>query len=208
MKRQVRPRHRLSEKERRAVLWSKRCPGALCIVVMMLLALAACAGERVPDMPRVSASYPPTGYVHEVHSDPLELYWNCTRPDPGTVRLEGVAANPWSAQPVQLVSFDLVGVDASGRTASSSSVDVQGLAILNTNQSAPFRIDLHTAGAEVRFDLYYQYLYREGGEPGGQFFQRAAWNGAIPSQNQQFLLALTKLNVVRDACSPTQHLVR
>jgi len=97
-------------------------------------------------MPRVLAGYPPTGYVHEVHSDPLELCWNCTRPDPGTVLLEGVAVNPWSAQPVQLVSFDLVGVDTRGRTASSSSVDVQALAILNTNQSAPFRIDLHVRG--------------------------------------------------------------
>jgi len=188
-------------------MWSQRCPAAWCLGVMLLLALAACAGERVPDMPMVSASYPPTGYVHGVRPYPLELYWNCTRPDPGTLRLDGVAVDPWSAQPVQLVGFDLVGVDARGRTASSSSVTVQGLAILHTNQSAPFRIDFHTSGAEARFDLYYEYLYQEGGEP-APFFQRVAWDGATPSQNHHFLLAVTNLNVVRDACSPTQHLVR
>jgi hypothetical protein len=153
------------QEERRAMKWSMRSPLALFSLIVMVLTLPAWAGERVPDLPLVSADYPPTGYSHKVQPFPVELYWRCTRPDSSTLHLEGVAANPWSDEPVQLLGFDLVGVDARGRTASSASIDARGV-VLDTNQPAPFKIDLHTSGSETRFDLYYQYLYQDNGGHG------------------------------------------
>jgi hypothetical protein len=132
------------------------------------------------------------------------LYWNCAQPDPGSLRVQGVAVNPWSDQPVQFQGFDVVGVDARGHTVSSARIDARDI-LLRTNQQAPFTIDVRAAGTEARFDLYYQYLFQDQGHT--PFFTRAAWDGAVPSRKPPVLLAWTNQFMVRDACSPTEHLV-
>jgi hypothetical protein len=82
------------------------------------------------------------------------LYWNCTRPEPGILRVEGVAYNSWSAQAIRFLEFDLVGVDDRDREVSATSAALPAI-LLWTNEVSAFRLDLKTAETEIRFDLYY-----------------------------------------------------
>jgi hypothetical protein len=178
-------------------------------VILVLVAAwdgpAWAAGGRLDEAVAGPAGHPPRGYTHTVETSQVALYWNCARPDPGTMRLQGVAVNPWSDQPVQFLRFDLVGVNARGHSVSSASIDARDI-LLRTNQQAPFTINLRTAGIEERFDLYYQYLFQDRGH--NPFFSMAAWDGAASSQKPPVILAWTNQFMVRDASSPTEHLVR
>lgn len=170
----------------------------------LLWGLPGGADAGGPGAPVAQApGYPPAGYMHTIESSHVQLYWNCARPDAQTLRVEGVAVNPWSDQPVQFLGFDVAGVDARGHTVSSGRIDARGM-VLRTNQSAPFKIDVRTTGSETRFDLYYQYLFEEHGD--NPFFSMAAWNPAASRRDHPVLLAWTNQFMVRDACSPTQHL--
>jgi hypothetical protein len=151
------------------------------------------------------AGYPPAGYTHTVQSSQVALYWNCARPDRSSMHVDGIAANPWSDQPVQFLGFDLVGEDGRGHTVSSAHSDARDI-LLRTNQQTPFTIDLRTAGTEERFDLYYEYQFQDRGHR--PFASNTAWDGATISQKPPVLLAWTNQFMVHDACSPTQHLVR
>jgi len=179
-------------------MMSARVGNFIGLVVLLGVGLSACATDGTLGLPAPEPKpYPPPGYVHRVASSHVELYWNCTHPEPGILRLEGVAVNPWNSQDIRFLEFDLVGVDARERTAA----DAQGQArdfLLGTNQSTPFQLDLRTTGAEVRFDLFYQYRFQENG---GRFL--AASSAAAPR-----LLAQTQRFMARDVCSETQHRIR
>lgn len=85
--------------------------GALALV--LLVGLAGCASFEVSrqgaDQP---TPYPPSVFAHRIANSDLVLFWNCARSDSGVLRLEGVAQNPWHAQPIRYLEFELVGVDA------------------------------------------------------------------------------------------------
>jgi hypothetical protein len=181
---------------------------------ILLAALLALSTWPVPALARdwtraipvaAPAGYPPAGYAHTVQSSQVALYWNCARSDAGSVHVDGMAVNPWSDQPVQFLGFDLVGVDARGHSVSSIHSDARDI-LLRTNQQTPFTIDLHTAGTEVRFALYYEYQFQDRGHT--PFASKTAWDGSSFPQKPPVLLAWTNQFMVRDACSPTQHLVR
>lgn len=143
--------------------------------------------------------WPPTDYRHTISTTAIRQYWNCTRPAPDVMRVEGLAANLWTDQPVGYLEWELVGVDKHGHAVSSAKVAAQALK-LYTNRYTLYQIDLQTTGAEARYDLYYRY----------QFFDRSHrtmdaaldWDGPVllAQQNQQYF--------VLDACSDTQHLVQ
>jgi len=125
------------------------------------------------------------------------MYYNCSSPAAGSVRLEGLAFNPWSSQPVRFLEFELVGVDARGWSVSEAKAEARD-SQLSTNQSTPFQLDLKTVGSEVRFDLYYDYQFQEGDH--NSFISKVAWRGPV-------LLALQyNRSLVHDACSATAHL--
>jgi hypothetical protein len=178
-------------------------PGLLFLLLLWKLPVRAAVGS--PD----TAIADPTGYpvqegTHTVESSQVVLYWNCARPDPGRLRVEGAAVSPSSEEPVQFLGFDLVGMDGDGHTISSARIDARN-SRLRTNQPALFTIDLRTTGTEQRFNLYYQYVFEDRGH--NPFFSMAAWDGAVPSHHPPLFLAWTNQFMVRDACSPTQHLV-
>jgi hypothetical protein len=161
------------------------------------LSLSACAsgGESTQFLSSALTVDPTAGFTNRVSSNQVVLYWNCTRPEPGILRVDGVAHNPWSSQAIRFLEFDLVGMDDRDRQVSATSAALPAI-LLWTNEVSAFRLDLKTAETESRFDLYYQYRFNEGGNrilagPPGAAPQRLA------QQLRRFL--------VRDVCSETQH---
>ncbi len=118
------------------------------ILTILALVLAACGtAQPMPDF---------NSFAHRVSDDMVNLYWNCSRPAPGVVRVAGVASNPYSAQPLQDVEFRLYGVNAQGTNVSRARGSAHAF-LIYTNDSSPFTIDLKTMGGETRYDLVYSY---------------------------------------------------
>jgi hypothetical protein len=126
------------------------------------------------------------------------LRWNCLQPVSGVLRVEGVARNPWHAQPIRFLELQVVGVDPEGRQTAEAAAKARDIQIL-THQQSPFQLDLRPTGTEVRFDLYYQYRFH-------QEYDAALVAG--PPLVGPRLYAQTNTNMVRDVCSLTQHLAR
>lgn len=160
------------------------------------LAAAACAAVDTAGTPT-----PADTFMHRVANSELVLRWNCVQPTPGTLRIEGVAQNPWQAQPIGYLQLQVVGVDAEGRQTAEAAGKARDSQIL-TNERSPFQLDLKTTGTEVRVDLYYQYLFNQEWESG------ALLVAGPPVAGLKLYAQSTNTNMVRDACSPTQHLAR
>ena len=126
--------------------------------------------------------YPPAAFGSRVSTPDLTIYWNCARPDPAVVQVQGVAQNT-SGDQVRFVRFELVGIDSSGKEVSESEGSLRAT-ILYLNQTSPFAIQVKTAGTEVRFDLHSHYTVQGFGDGG------SGSDGGY---------------MARDACSPTQH---
>ncbi len=162
--------------------------------------LSACAVEYPPTQFLSSALKvdPTAGFMNRVSSSQVMLYWNCTRPESGILRVDGIAHNPWSPQAIRFLELDLVGVDDRDRQVSATSAALPAI-LLWTNEVSAFRLDLKIAETETRFDLYYQYRFNDGdnrmfaGPPG-------AGPRRLAQQLRRFL--------VRDVCSETQHRIR
>jgi hypothetical protein len=144
-------------------------------------------------------AYPPDAFAHRVADSHVVLYWSCTRAEAGLLRLEGVAHNPWEAQPIRHLEFELIGVDAQDRLVSRATGSARDIQIF-TNQITPFHADLKTTGAEARYDLFYQYKFSEAD------LQDARLAGSGVGRPRFF--AQESRSIVRDACSETQHRAR
>ncbi len=170
----------------------------LLLAGLAALGLAACAtaGGSGPDG---SAIAPPlAAYAHRMDTAEMVLFWNCARPEPGVLRLEGIAQNPSQAEPISSLKFELVGVDARGHSVSEARAEAEDYQI-GTNQRSAFRLILRLTGGETRFDLFFQYYF-------SQTEMDARLAGAPVSM--PWLLVDTTRYLIRDACSDTQHLAR
>ena len=166
--------------------------------VLLAIGLSACTANGTLQLPaETSATYPPAVFSHRVGTSHVVLYWNCTRPEPGLLRLEGVAQQAGSSQPIRFLEMELAGVDARELYVSQAFAALVDI-LLHTNQISPFGLDLRTTGTEVRFDLFYRYHFQDNGHPfvAGPL---VGWS-RLSAQNQQFM--------ARDVCSETQHRVR
>ena len=162
------------------------------LVVLAMIA-SSCASYEVG---AAGATPSPAIFAHRAASSQVVLYWNCTHPVPDRLRLEGVAQNPWEAQPVRSLEFELVGVDAGDRVVSETKGAAPNI-LLGTNQTTPFTLELKTVGSELRFDLYYHY----------RFLEPEKEASAVPARAASIiLLAQEQRLVVRDVCSPLEHL--
>lgn len=167
-------------------------------LVVLGMGLSACAADGTPLFTATEPPiYPPAAYSHRVGTDPVVLYWNCARPESGVLRLEGVAQNPHSAQPVRFLELELVGVDGKERTVSHVKGEARDF-LLRTNEITPFQLDLRTAGSEARFDLFYQYRFQEGDHL-PVVAARLVSTSMLVAQEKRFM--------ARDVCSETQHRV-
>jgi len=131
-------------------------------LAVLALALAACAGGAS------SMNLDFSSYAHKVTDGTVALYWNCSRPAPGRVRVEGVANNPYSPVGLEDLEFRLYGVNAGGGTVSRARASAKAY-MIEPNAPSPFSIDLRTRGGEARFDLVYSYMLA-GGIGGGPGF--------------------------------------
>lgn len=177
-------------------LWGKR----LASVCALGAALTACAMSQSPGgLATPPTPYPPPGYTHTIQSSHVALYWRCARPEADTLQVSGLAFNPWSSQPVRYLELELAGVDSRERTVSAAGTRARDIELL-TNQSTPFQVNLRPMGGESRFDLYYRYVFQDGGRDG--LIASLAWDSPVPFAQSQ------KQFRVRDACSETLHRVR
>jgi hypothetical protein len=160
-------------------------------VVLLLAALVAGCAQNPMDR----ATAPLAPFSHRVESAHVALYWNCEAREAGVLRLDGAAANPLSAQPVQFLEVELVGVDGNERTVSFARVEAPDIQLF-TKQITRFGLALRTTGTEARFDIYYQYRFHENGK------DEIASNGDLRGLIRPVLL---KRFLVRDACSASQH---
>ena len=151
-----------------------------CLVAMGLL-LAACATTGTFRVPASGpGNYPPVVYAHRVGGEDVEIYWNCTQPEPGLVEIDGVVQNV-GGRDVKFMELNLVGVDSRDYSVSEATTALPEID-LTINETSPFQMRLRAIGSEVRFDLYYQYY--------------SSSRTGFPHRN-----------FARDACSPAQHLV-
>lgn len=184
------------------------------VLVLLGVGLAACAAEGGLALRTIAppTPYPPPGFAHKASSPAVELFWNCTRPAPDTLLLEGLAFNPWSGADIRFLEFDLVGVDARGSTVTEASAAARDL-ILGMMGSTPFQLALRPTGRETRFDLFYQYQFQEPGDSGSASQNAALPRGAPPVRlvaSTPFLLAQAPpiRFLVWDVCSETMHRAR
>ncbi len=164
-----------------------RYPGAW-VLILVCLSITGCRMVVGGDMGGGSWDsqlYPPASFGSSVSSPDLTVYWNCQRPDPARVQVDGVAQNS-SGNQVRFVRFELAGVDASGKEVSGGQGSLRAT-VLYLNQTSPFTIQARTAGTEVRFDLHYSYAVQGFGDGG------SGTDGGF---------------MARDVCSPTQHRVQ
>lgn len=170
-------------------------------LALLGLGVSGCTpGEGLGLSSTPSMPYPPPGFAHRIsRGGEIELFWNCTRPTPDTLLLQGVAFNVVQPE-VRSLEFTLIGVDARGATVSKANGAPRS-SVLGPMQSTPFQSELQTTGNEVRFDLLYQYQAplagggTSGSLPGGAPGVRLAANPA-------FLLAqaVTNTLMLRDVC--------
>jgi len=164
---------------------------------LLLLAVAigvtSCVAVDTP-----GPGVPREAFTHRAANSDVVLFWNCLEPAAGVLRVDGVARSPWQAQPIRYLELQMVGLDAQGRKTAEVAGKVQDIQIF-TSQQSRFQLDLRTGGAEVRFDLYYQYLFN-------QEYDSLLLAG--PPMVGPRLFAQTHTNVLRDVCSPTQRLAR
>jgi hypothetical protein len=164
------------------------------MVVVFVMSLAGCAAMEAPGSGAWPGA-PPETFAHRVATSEVVLLWNCLEPEPGRLRVEGVAQNPWQSQPISYLEFDLVGVNAQNRTTAETTEAARDF-LIYTNQSSPFRLDLQTTGTEVRFDLYYHYRFNEEFDMDALIAGPPVASPRLPANQNQ---------LVRDVCSPTQH---
>jgi hypothetical protein len=119
----------------------------LGLALGLVVSLAACAGQQ--------AWTPQVNYAYEVDDGVLYIRWNCFAEPPGLV-MRGFVNNPMSMNALKDTTLSLSGINAQGGTVSSTQDSALPF-MLETNVRTPFEMKLKTTGAEVRFDMWYQY---------------------------------------------------
>jgi hypothetical protein len=149
--------------------------------------LSACAGDGPRRSPAtLQTVYPPATFAHRVSSSDIDVYWNCARPEPDVVRLDGVVQNS-GGRDVEFVDLEVNAVDARNRSLSAARTPLKDL-VLHTNQISPFTLNIRAPGTTTRLDLYYNY----------RLSRRLGFPGLGRSDVRQ---------LARDVCSETQHRV-
>ncbi len=167
------------------------------LFVLLCLGAVACSAPRGAGLASQPLVYPPPGYPHHAGSTALEFFWRCNQPEPRLLQVEGVAINVKGGLEARFLKLELAGVEAQGRYVASATFESPNLQI-GLGESQPFRFALRTTGTEARFDLFYEYGFQT--EEDVRLL--------APVKPVSFLVAEGVRSMVRDACSPTQHLTR
>lgn len=104
----------------------------------------------------------PSNYQHYEDAVYVDFYWNCSRPDPRTLVIQGVAAYKPSGSTIFYPTFILEGLDPAGKVVSKAAGRAR-VPIIGLNDSVPWEVVLPLHGGEVAFNLEYVYLWRDYG---------------------------------------------
>jgi hypothetical protein len=139
------------------------CRFSAVTLLLLPALLAGCAGMKGASSMNIDFSK----YAHQVTDGTVALYWNCTRPSPGIVRIEGVANNPWVMSPLQDLLLRFYGYSAQGATLVRASTMPKEYWI-QPNAPSPFTVNLETKEAVAKVDLAYSYMLAAIGGGGGR----------------------------------------
>ena len=127
-------------------------------LALLVIGLAACAGQNLDSSMDIDFSK----YAHQVADGKVAIYWNCSRPTPGTVQVQGVANSPWFTDPIQDLQFWVYGVNSQDGNVSRAHGSTRDF-LIQLNAPSPFDLTLQATGQEVRFDMIYDYTMGGGG---------------------------------------------
>jgi hypothetical protein len=152
------------------------------LLMLAGMVLSACAPQGTyGPLAGMTPVYPPAAFAHRVSTPDVDIYWNCSQPEPGLLRLNGVAKNSGGRE-VRFLKLELVSMNAKDQNLLQAAAAVPDI-VLYTNQQSPFQLDLPTTGAEARYDLFYEY----------------SLGVRLSTQDIRFM--------ARDVCSESQHRV-
>ena len=138
--------------------------------LILALVLAGCAASA-STFKRPADLYNPNPVSYPFHySDPyVELFWRCQTPEAGGVSVEGYAASSTNAN-VPLMNFNvtLSAVDAEGRKLTRRFAWGTNPQPSRVNP-VPFEVSVAAVAGAVRYDLYYDFQYRDGRTTQNQF---------------------------------------
>ena len=156
--------------------------GPTLVAILLLAAVLGASGCATQDA--WTALPPASSFAHRVSAGDLRVFWNCSRPEPDLLQVEGVIQNIGGGR-VRFAEVEVVAVNAGGQTMGSARSAARDI-VLQTNQRSPFQVQIRTAGEPARFDMFYSHFARE--EFGGL--------GSVPRRLQ---------NRVRDICAAMEH---
>ena len=138
--------------------------------VMLILILAGCALPPSPFTPPADI-YHPAEYPFYFDAVQADLFWRCTTPEGGGVRIEGYALSSLrSSTPIYNFQVRLFARDAQGGILADRWT-YGDLTIASRYEPIPFAISVPGTGEGVHYDLFYWFQYPGAGN-GGRGAQR------------------------------------
>ncbi len=100
-------------------------------------------------------AYRLSGFAHRMVSQDVEVYWNCSRPRPTLLRLDGISKNIGKGE-VHLLGMELHDVDRQTSNVLQSGAAVSDV-ILYPDIFSPVQVEVQPATADGQIDLLYTY---------------------------------------------------
>jgi len=126
-------------------------------IVVTAMMLVGCAGGM--------GGGQDVNYANSTGNGNVILNWNCTKPQPNVLQVNGTFDNTTMAG-LQEVTIQIVGIGPSGAQVSSG----QGTTsqwIVTTMSRTPFQVTVNTTGTESKFNMLYSYRVGSGLSPAG-----------------------------------------
>jgi len=134
-----------------------------CLILVLIL--AGCAPS--PFTPPADI-YHPAEYPFYFDAVQADLFWRCTTPEGGGVRIEGYAlSNLRSSTPIYDFQVRLFARDAQGKILADRWT-YGDLSSAKRYEPIPFAISVPATGEGVHHDLFYWFQYPGGGNGGGR----------------------------------------
>ncbi len=147
--------------------------------LILVLILAGCALPP-SSFTQPADIYHPVEYPLYFDAVQADLFWRCTTPEGGGVRIEGYALSSLrSNTPIYDFQVRLFARDAQGRILADRWT-YGDRAMASRYEPIPFAISVPATGEGVHHELFYWFQYPGGGGNGGRGAQRGP--GIVPAQ--------------------------
>lgn len=137
--------------------------------LILVLILAGCAPSAFTPPADI---YHPVEYPFYFDAVQADLFWRCTTPEGGGVRIEGYALSSLrSSMPIYDFQVRLFARDAQGKILADRWT-YGDLSSAKRYEPIPFAISVPATGEAVHYDLFYWFQTPGGGNGGGRGAQR------------------------------------